>query len=102
MTTTATFSVNLPYTIRKEGKYITTRCPLLDVSSFGKTRDEAVAMLSEAVELFITTCFELGTLEQVLREAGFTKTVQSSQRSRQRISVPLPQDLSLRLAQCLA
>jgi predicted RNase H-like HicB family nuclease len=102
MRTTATFSINLPYGLKKEGKHVVARCQLLGVSAFGKSKEEAVALLIEAVELFITTCFEMGTLEQVLKESGFVKTAQEPARSRQRISVPLPEDLSLRLAQCLA
>lgn len=102
MRTTATFSINLPYRIVRDGKYLVASCPLLDVSSFGKTKDEALAMLSEAVGLFLAGCFELGTLEQVLRESGFIKSIESIRRARQRISVPLPEPLSLRLAECLA
>ena len=45
-------------------------CPDLDVTSQGATRDEAEENLREAVELFLETCQEMGTLEEVLREAG--------------------------------
>lgn len=102
MTTTATFSVNLPYRITREGKWFVAWCPLLDVSSAGKTREKAVAMLTEAVCLFVSECFKMGTLEQVLKDAGFVKSVQSARRQRQTVSVPLPGSLNLRLAQCLA
>ena len=45
-------------------------CPDLDVTSQGATRDEAEGNLREAVELFLETCQEMGTVEEVLREAG--------------------------------
>ncbi|MDE2659853.1 MAG: hypothetical protein OXI45_06540 [Acidobacteriota bacterium] len=45
-------------------------CPDLDVTSQGATRDEAEKNLREAVELFLETCQEMGTLDEVLREAG--------------------------------
>lgn len=45
-------------------------CPDLDVTCQGATRDEAEENLREAVELFLETCQEMGSLEEVLREAG--------------------------------
>ena len=46
-------------------------CPELDVSSFGDSVDAAQAALREAVEAFVEGCQLLGTLGQVLGEAGF-------------------------------
>ncbi len=48
-------------------------CPGLNVSSFGEDIEEAQQSLQEAVEAFIETCEEMGTLEEVLEEAGFLK-----------------------------
>ena len=45
-------------------------CPDLDVTSQGVSRPDAERNLREAVELFLETCQEMGTLEEVLREAG--------------------------------
>ena len=45
-------------------------CPDLDVTTQGATRREAAENLLEAVALFLETCQEMGTLEEVLREAG--------------------------------
>ncbi len=45
-------------------------CPDLDVATQGDSREEAEAHLREAVGLFLETCRDLGTLEDVLREAG--------------------------------
>ena len=44
-------------------------CPDLDVSTQGDTRREAEENLHEAVSLFLETCQETGTLEDVLGEA---------------------------------
>ncbi len=45
--------------------------PELNVSSFGDTPDEAKSAIAEAVELFLEECKRMGTLEDVLTEAGF-------------------------------
>ena len=44
--------------------------PDLDVTTQGDTRREAEENLREAVGLFLETCQEMGTLEEVLRQAG--------------------------------
>jgi len=46
-------------------------CPELNVSSFGENIQEAKCSLQEAVEGFLETCEEMGTLKEVLEEAGF-------------------------------
>jgi len=43
----------------------------LDVMSSGSTPDEARQALDEAVGLFLKTAADMGTLEQVLEEAGY-------------------------------
>ena len=47
--------------------------PELNVSSFGETLDEAKGSLKEAVEGFLEECETMGTLEEVIQEAGFEK-----------------------------
>lgn len=44
--------INLKSVIWKEGKYYVSQCLDVDVSSFGKTRQEALVMLQEALELY--------------------------------------------------
>ncbi len=46
-------------------------CSELNVSSFGTDIEEAKLSLREAVLAFAETCEEMGTLEEVLEEAGF-------------------------------
>lgn len=44
--------VNLKSVVWKEGKYYISQCLEVDVSSFGKTKKEALSMLQEALELY--------------------------------------------------
>jgi predicted RNase H-like HicB family nuclease len=55
-----------------EGPWIVAHAKALDVSSCGKTVDEAVRALAEAVGLFLKTCQDMGTFSQVLAESGYT------------------------------
>ena len=48
-------------------------CPELSVSSFGEDIKDAERSLLEAIRAFIEACEEMGTLEEVLEEAGFLK-----------------------------
>lgn len=47
--------------------------PELNVSSFGETIDDAKKSIQEAIEVFVEECQEMGTLEEVLEESGFSK-----------------------------
>jgi predicted RNase H-like HicB family nuclease len=44
---------SLKYVVYREGKYFVSQCLNVDVASFGKTIDEAVANLKDAVELYL-------------------------------------------------
>jgi predicted RNase H-like HicB family nuclease len=44
--------VNLKNVVWKEDKYYVAQCLNVDVSSFGKTKKEALANLDEALELY--------------------------------------------------
>lgn len=48
-------------------------CPEINISSFGETIEEAKRSLIEAVEAFVEECEAMGTLQEVLEEAGFLK-----------------------------
>lgn len=41
------------YVVYKEGDYFVSQCLNVDVSSFGKTIDEAVKNLEDAIELYL-------------------------------------------------
>lgn len=57
----------------QEGDSYVALCPELNVSSFGPTPQKAKEALKEAMGAFVEGCRELGTLEEVLYEAGFNK-----------------------------
>src|SRR4051794_36953392 len=55
----------------KEGEIFVAHTPELDVSSCGDTKQKALESLNEAVTLFLEEADKLGTLNQILEEAGF-------------------------------
>ena len=99
------FTISLPYRIRREGNYFVSWCYPLDVSSQGKTREEAIKNLGEAIRLFITSCYERGTLDRVLKDCGFIAFTETKSKIPQKskdpeISVPLPFIFDTQLARC--
>jgi predicted RNase H-like HicB family nuclease len=63
--------------IFKEGDVFVSVSPQLNVSSFGDTVEEARASLKEAIEAFIEECQTMGTVDEVLEEAGFRKKMRT-------------------------
>ena len=57
----------------QEGDQYIGLCTELNVSSFGDTAEGANESLQEAVEAFLEGCELLGTLDDVLRESGYTQ-----------------------------
>jgi predicted RNase H-like HicB family nuclease len=86
----------LPAQVKKKGKWFISSCNLLDVHSQGHTREQAERNLKDALATFLLSCYERGTLEIVLREAGFVPAVgrqpklKSGVRSGKEVIVPLP------------
>ncbi len=66
-----TFMMKVPAAVRQEGDVYYSSCPVFDVHSQGKTKQEALDHLVEALQVFVETCYEQGTLHQVLKEQGF-------------------------------
>jgi hypothetical protein len=68
--------------------------PELDVSSCGYTKAKAERNLREAVRLFLEEAEKMGTLGQILEEAGYVvrkRKIEAPQfLGAQRVSVPLP------------
>ena len=60
-------------TFKPSGKYWIASCPSLDVSTQGESFERARENLEEALNLFIESCRSRGTLEEVLRDAGYSK-----------------------------
>ncbi len=65
------FEMKVPARIFKEGDGFVSHCPIFDVSSQGDTEKEARKNLAEALTGFIMVCHEMGTIFEVLKEAGF-------------------------------
>jgi predicted RNase H-like HicB family nuclease len=59
--------------IFREGNSFVAHCPELDVSSCGHDVDEARQNLKTAVRLYVEESEKLGTLEDILREAGYQR-----------------------------
>ena len=59
--------------IFRENDLYVSLCPELNVSSFGETIEKAKCSLYEAVTAFVEECEAMGTLEEVMTEAGFIK-----------------------------
>ncbi len=57
---------------RENGTYVA-YTPELDVSSCGDSINQAKARLREAVSLFLEEASRMGTVEEILSEAGFQK-----------------------------
>ena len=80
--------------IFKEGRMYVAHTPELDVSSCGPTRVKAVKNLKEAVRLFLEEAERMGTLDQILQEAGYLKRRDRLEGPKfiaaERVSLPLP------------
>lgn len=88
--------MDIQFTTRvfKEGRSFIAHALELDVSSCGGSSEKAVKNLKEAVRLFLEECEKMGTLDRVLKEAGYTRSGQKLRAptivSTQQVSLPLP------------
>jgi predicted RNase H-like HicB family nuclease len=80
--------------LKKRERYWLSICPPLDVCSQGPTKQEAKKNITEAITLFLVSCFESGTLDQALKECGFHHEKNLDSRtetaSGDYITIPLP------------
>jgi len=65
--------ISLEIKVFKEGEVYVALCPELNVSSFGDDIESAKESLREALEAFLEECEAMGTLQEVLEDAGFVK-----------------------------
>jgi predicted RNase H-like HicB family nuclease len=65
--------INFNTQVWKEGRMYVSYAKELEVCSCGRTIKEAKKNLIRAVECFLETAEEMGTLDQILVEAGFLK-----------------------------
>ena len=89
-------AMEIQSTIRvfKEGRSFVAHALELDVASCGGSKDKALKNLKEAVRLFLEEAEKMGTLKQILEEAGYTKRKTSITSPKfvsvQRVNLPLP------------
>ena len=78
----------------KEGRTFVAHALELDVASCGGSKEKALKNLKEAVRLFLEEAEKMGTLGQILQEAGYTKRKAKIDSPKfisvQRISLPMP------------
>ena len=55
-------------TVEREDNQYVSLCPELEVASCGDTVEEAFAMLTDAIDVYLRGLVEIGTLNEVLRE----------------------------------
>jgi len=79
--------INFTTQIWKEGKMYVSYCPELDVSSCGRTIEEAKKNLLDAVEGFLEEAKKMGSLGEILRESGFVKEGQKKWKAPEWISL---------------
>lgn len=80
--------------IFKEGRSFVAQALELDVASCGGTKKKALTNLKEAVRLFLEEAEKMGTLDQILEEAGYSRRKQRIASPKfisvQRVTLPLP------------
>jgi len=77
MSASLNMQFRLPFRLEQEGDAFVSICDVLDVRSQGQSEHEASAMLVEALQLFLETCIEEGSIEAVLRDSGFRPALDS-------------------------
>ncbi|MBI2487803.1 MAG: type II toxin-antitoxin system HicB family antitoxin [Deltaproteobacteria bacterium] len=65
--------IDLIMQIWKEGNMYVSYSPDLDISSCGGTSEEAKRNLYEAIEALLEEAERMGTLQDILEEAGFVR-----------------------------
>ena len=65
------FELSVPIATRQDSVGYIACCPPLDIYSQGPTEEVAVRNLTEALELFLASCYRRGQLDRVLKDCGF-------------------------------
>jgi hypothetical protein len=78
----------------KEGRMFVAHTPELDISSCATTEGKALTNLQKAVRLFLEEAERRGSLDQILKEGGFSRRKQTMVGpvlvKTKRITMPLP------------
>jgi predicted RNase H-like HicB family nuclease len=89
------FYANMPVKVTKKDRWFVACCPILDVYSQGESEEKAKKNLGETLTSFFLSCFERGTLDDVLKKCGFKPQISSppyplKKPPRNFITVPIP------------
>ncbi|MFH1996467.1 MAG: hypothetical protein ABIJ27_05655 [Candidatus Omnitrophota bacterium] len=74
------FKVNLGVLFYKEGEKIIAFSPALDISTCGRSFEQAKRRFEELVNIFIAEAKKMGTLEKVLQDLGWKKVTKPEPR----------------------
>ena len=69
----AQLQVSLPVMFLKEGKRFVAYTPALDISTSGKTLEQAQKRFAELAMVFLEEIVNMGTVDKVLSELGWQK-----------------------------
>ncbi|NJL59482.1 MAG: hypothetical protein HC887_07410 [Desulfobacteraceae bacterium] len=64
-------NLKLPIEFTKKKKWIVASCPVSDIFPQGDTEDDAKKRLSEALNLFLSSCIDRRTLNDILTETDY-------------------------------
>jgi len=89
------FTIEVPIKLQQRKKWVVAACPVLDLHSQGETVQQARKNLGEAITLFLISCFERGTLDDVLKKCGFMPEHQPHKRIQSKnppelLNIPIP------------
>jgi len=73
--------------IWQEGKMYSAYCPELDLATCGHTIEEARHNLQEVIEVFLEETAEMGTLQDLLAEAGYDSDDPTQESARHLVAV---------------
>jgi predicted RNase H-like HicB family nuclease len=76
------FEFHLPCRVKRRRKWYLAVCKSLDVASQGPSKGKALDNLRDAIRGFLADCFERGTLDEVLQQAGFVSARKPPERFR--------------------
>lgn len=85
----ASIHIKLPISVKKKKKWFLASCEVLDVHAQGETKQQAIDNLKDTLELFLTSCFERGTLDKVLKDCGFSIKEKASITDKNYLDIPL-------------
>ncbi len=69
--------INLPVTFIEDGDAVVAYTPALDLSTAGDDKEDAKRMFAEAVDIFFEDLIAHNTLDEVLTELGWSKSIET-------------------------